>query len=301
MQIIRNTDEMKPCALALGNFDGLHKAHVKIIKDCTAYAKANKLMCGVFLFENHTDEVCKGNKVELLTTLEEKISIIKSLGADFIFVKHFDEETMNMNPEDFFSYLCDKLLAKALFAGFDYTFGKKATGDVKTLLKKGKESDIFVKISDEIKINDKSVKSNAIRDFIKNGEIEKANEYLGRDYSISGIVSYGKQNGRRMGFPTANIDYDKNKLLPSDGVYKGVAKVEDREYQALINIGKNPTFNAGVRTLEAHLLGFCGDLYTKAIAIEIRSKIRDEIKFNNIEELKEQIKRDIKSFADKEI
>ena len=301
MEVIRNCDKMHPCALALGNFDGLHKAHIKIIKDCVVYAKANKLKSGVFLFENHTDEVCKGKKVELLTTLAEKISIIKSLGADFIFVKHFDEETMNMNPLNFFSFLCERLLAKALFAGFDYTFGKGAKGDAKFLLQKGREYGVYLKISEEIKISDAPVKSNTVRVFIKNGEIEKANEYLGRRYFVSGAVSYGKQNGRRMGFPTANIDYDKNKLLPPDGVYRGVAKVEEKEYPALINIGKNPTFDAELRTVEAHLLNFTGDLYGKNITIEFDSKIRNEIKFNDIEELKEQIKRDIQNLINKEI
>ena len=289
MEIIKNPIKVTDCALALGNFDGVHRAHTKIIKNCVKYARENNLKSGVLLFENHTDTLLKESKIKLLTTLNEKLDEIEKTGIHFVFLLEFNEELMKTSPENFFEFLINTLRAKALFAGYDYSFGHMATGDASLLCRLGNESGIKVLVCKKIDIENSPVSSTKIRELIKSGDIKKANLHLGRCYSLFGKVVWGKQNGRLLGFPTANIDYDKNKLIPGDGVYFGYTIIDDKKFKSLINIGKNPTFNAEKRTVETHIIGFCGELYESFIKIEFEDKIRDEIKFNSTEELKEQI------------
>ncbi len=293
MKIIRNLCELKPCSIALGNFDGVHIAHREIIEKCRDYAKNNDIQSGILLFENHTQTVIDNKKFKVLSPLSEKIEMIKELGVDFVFIKQFDDATMKMTKEDFFEFLITKMKAKALFAGYDYTFGYKALGKSKDLLEMGEENGVYVEITDEIEIFDKPISSTAIREMVKLGETEKIKKYLGRSYCVSGIVEKGKQNGTKMGIPTANLKYDADKLLPSDGVYLGEFIINKNSYKSLINIGKNPTFDADKRTLEVHIPDFCENIYGKEVKVLFDKKIRDEIKFKTPEELTKQIKNDL--------
>lgn len=292
MKTITAFSEMKDCALALGNFDGLHIAHRKIIEKCKDYAKEKGILCGALLFDRHT-KAFFDKDVKLLTTTEEKIQLIKELGVDCVFIKEFDEETMKMSYGEFFSFLTDKLNAKALFVGYDYTFGYKALGDSKTLLKMCKEKNIDIEIIPRIDVGGESVSSTKIRELIKSGKTIEAQKYLGSMYVISGIVEKGKQNGTKMGIPTANVGFSEDKLIPSDGVYTGIFEVFEKKYKCLINIGKNPTFDAEKRTLEVHIPDFSGDLYNKPARVLFDRKIREEIKFNSSDELAEQINKDL--------
>ena len=293
MQIIKNPCDVPPCALALGNFDGLHIAHIKIINSCIAYSKSNNLKSGVLLFENHTANLCNNDKILLLTTLSEKLEILKDLRIDFVYIMPFDEGVMKMSPEEFFDFLVDTLKSKALFAGYDYTFGHKAMGNSHLLTDLSKEKNIYVNIIDKISLDNTSVSSTKIREFLSTGDIKKANEFLKRPYSLTGKVVPGKQNGRKMGLPTANVNSEDDKLLPQDGVYKGITIIDKKEYKSLINIGKNPTFNADKRTVESHILNFSDDIYNKEVTIKFLDKIRDEKKFSSIDELIKQINKDL--------
>ncbi len=292
MKTITAFSEMKDCALALGNFDGLHIAHRKIIEKCKGYAKENGILCGVLLFHRHTKAFFEKN-VKLLTTTEEKIQLIKELGIDFVFIKEFDEETMKMSSGEFFSFMTDKLNAKALFAGYDYTFGYKALGDSKTLLKLCEEKGIDTEIIPCVDVGGEPVSSTKIRELIKSGKTIEAQKYLGSMYVISGIVEKGKQNGTKMGIPTANVSFPEDKLIPPDGVYTGIFEVFEKKYKCLINVGKNPTFDAEKRTVEVHIPEFSGDLYNKPARVLFDRKIREEIKFNSSGELVEQINKDL--------
>lgn len=294
MRILNETNETIPCALALGNFDGLHSAHIKIIKSCAEFAHQNKIPGGVLLFENHTQSVVAKEEIKLLTTLEEKLKILEEIGVDFVYIVRFDEEFMRKTPEEFFSYLKDNLKAKALFAGFDYRFGYKAKGNVSSLKKMGDENNITVSIFDAINVCEDTVSSTMIRNLIQNGKVDSAALYLGRAYSILGKVVHGKKNGTKMGLPTANVEIGENKLIPPDGVYFGFTIVEGKKYKSLINIGKNPTFGENKRTVESHIIDFCGDLYESIVELELCEKIRDEIKFSSPDELIKQIKADLK-------
>ncbi len=293
MRIITRAEDMPLCALALGNFDGVHPAHVGIINACIENAKVNNLKSGVLIFENHTETVCKNKDIKLLTTLDEKLDIIDRLGVDFVFIKKFDEHIMKMNPENFFNFLINELNAKALFAGFDYSFGYMASGKADLLSELGEKNGIDVYICDEVDIDNEPISSTKIRELIKCGEVKKSKKYLNRFYEVSGKVVKGKQNGRKMGLPTANIDYHKEKLLPCDGVYSGYTVVDNKEYKSLINIGKNPTFDAVERTVESYITDFDGDIYGKNVTVGFYEKIRGEKKFGSMEELKKQIESDL--------
>lgn len=292
MKTITAFSEMKDCALALGNFDGLHIAHRKIIEKCRDYAREKGLLSGVLLFDRHT-KVFFEKEVKLLTTTEEKIQLFEELGIDFVFVKEFDEETRNMKPDEFFLFLKDELKVKAMFVGYDYTFGHKASGDSRLLLKMCNEKGMDIEIIPRIDIGEEPVSSTKIRELIKSGKTVEAQEYLGNMYVVSGMIEKGKQNGTKMGIPTANVSLSQDKLIPPDGVYTGIFEVSKQKYKCLINIGKNPTFDAEKRTLEVHIPEFSGDLYNKPARVLFDAKIREEIKFNSSDELVEQINKDL--------
>lgn len=284
---------MSDCAIALGNFDGVHIAHSKIIASCVSYAKKHGLQSGVLLFENHTSTLLDDKRITLLTPLSEKIKLIEQLGVDFIFLKSFDKATMHMTCQTFFDYLKNELCANALFAGFDYRFGYKASGDSTLLSSLCIKNNIFCSICEQITIDSTPVSSTLIRELVSQGSVSDAQKYLNRYYAIEGEVVKGKQIGKKMGIPTANISYNKDKQLPSDGVYFGYTIVDGKKYKSIINIGKNPTFNAQQRTVESHIPNFSEIIYGKYARLEFVDKLRDEMKFESINALKEQINKDI--------
>ena len=293
MEIITDFEKMQQCALALGNFDGVHTAHKEIIEKCRDYAKETGLLSGVLLFDIHPRTLF-GEEIKLLTTISEKQEMIKIMGVDFAAVKEFGESTMKMSPDEFFSFLVNQLNAKALFAGFDYTFGYKASGNTQTLVKMAEKAEIYAEILPQVRIDNETVSSTKIRELISDGKTLEARKYLGHMYFVSGNVEKGKQNGTKMGIPTANISFSKDKIMPSDGVYTGILEIEKRKYKSLINVGKNPTFDADIRTLEVHIPGFSGDIYEMEAHVYFDKKIREEIKFTSPEQLVKQINEDLK-------
>jgi len=300
MQIIRNVEKMKECVLALGNFDGLHKAHMKIIDGCAEFAHKNHIPGGVLLFENHTQTVLNDRKVMLLTSFDEKCSLLEKSNIDFVFTINFDSDFMKLSGKDFFDFLVNNLKARALFAGFNYRFGYKALWEAKDLKEMGAASDIAVSIFPEIVCGGQVISSTLIREYLMLGEMNKAAELLGRLYSVSGRVVSGKQNGRKMGLPTANVSCAENKLLPSDGVYSGYTTVLGERRKSLINIGKNPTFGNNSRTVESYIIDFDREIYDEKATIEFAEKIRGEIKFSSPEQLRNQILYDLKRVKESE-
>lgn len=294
MRIIRNgeKDSVKK-AVALGNFDGIHIAHTAVIKNCRKYAEENAMESSVFLFRNHTLNCIENRKVNLITDESEKLEILSELGVDSVYITDFDENIRKMTPEEFVKMLIDTLNPCAVFAGYDYRFGYKAEGDINTLIELGKEYGFDVVVTDEMKIKGEPVKSTKIRQLIADGEIYEANKYLGRPFSVTGKVVSGFQNGRTIGIPTANVEYSKCKLLPKNGVYMGYTTVRGKSFKSVINVGANPTIAAKKITVESHILDFNADIYGKTIKVEFIERIRDEITFKNLSELKEQIKKDI--------
>lgn len=266
-------------AICLGDFDGMHKGHREVFGKA-----AQKGDWGALLFTHNS----KGEK-EILT-LSEKLDLLKKSGAKYAYAADFEGELKDKTPEEFVDILAEAGVAAAAI-GYDYRFGRGASGDAELLKSLCEKKGIEVIVADAVAEDGEPVKSARIRELIKDGEIEAANRLLDSHYIISGRVEKGLGNGRIMGFPTANIAVPDYKLLPLDGVYKG--SVCGRT--AVINIGKNPTFCAEQRTVEVHILDEDKDLYGDTLTAEFERRLRGEIKFKNKEELISQIKKDIEN------
>lgn len=294
MEVIRGKIAYDGTVVALGNFDGLHVAHMTIIRSGIEYARENNLKSGVLLFEENTKSVTKG-KIELITPNEAKLELLEREKPDFVYMRSFDRDFMQKTPDEFAKYLADELRAKAVCVGYDYSFGYMAQGDVNMLKKLGEKYGFKVLITDVIKVDGRVVSSTYIRQVIKDGDMETAEKFLGRRYCIEGNVVRGKQNGRKMGIPTANVDYDINMALPKEGVYAGITYVRGKRLKSVINVGKNLTFGAKKLTVESHILGFDEDIYDEYIRVSFAKRLRGVFKFNSMSELENQIKHDIEA------
>lgn len=271
----------KNSALCLGNFDGVHLGHRRLFDFAGA-----KNGWGAMVFTANF----RGDKQ--LTTLKEKLDILEKLGADFAVAVNPDSEFLSLTGEEFYQILKNSG-AEKLVAGYDFRFGKGAECTAWDLADWCKRDGLLVHIEGEYDLLGEAVKSTRIREAVKIGNLPLANELLGYSYFLLGCVEEGLQNGTKMGFPTANVSYGKDKLLPSDGVYMGTIEIDSKSHRALINIGKNPTFDAQSRTVEVHIPNFYADIYGKSVRVEFLEKIRDEIKFDSVDQLIEQIKTDV--------
>lgn len=282
MEIYEFYGNSEGSAICLGDFDGMHKGHRRVFE---VAAKMGDF--GVLLFTHNSKD-----EKELLT-IEEKLNLIKKLGAKYAVAADFKKELKNKSCEEFVEILAS-LKVKSAVVGYDYRFGKGAKGDARLLEELCLRKGILVSVANAVEDGGEPIKSTKIRTLIEKGNICEANRLLGGPYIISGTVLKGFGIGRELGFPTANIEVPKCKLLPRDGVYGGRLGGK----KAVINIGKNPTFGAAHRTVEAHIIGENKDLYGKYVTIEITKRIRDEIKFGNKEDLILRIKEDIKSIKE---
>ena len=279
-------------AVALGNFDGLHIAHMKIIRDCVDIAKKRGVKSGVLLFEENTKSVAGSRPIELITTNEQKLTLLGREQLDFVYIRQFTKEFMKKSPEEFVRLLLKNLKVKIVCVGYDYRFGHKAEGDVNTLKELGEKYGFEVIVTDKITIDGETVSSTHIRGLVRDGRVDDVAAFLGRRYTISGEVVEGLKNGRKMGLPTANVDYDKHMVLPMEGVYAGITEVDGRRFTSVINVGKNLTFGAEKLTVESHILDFDEDIYGKNINVLFAKRLRGVFKFGSVEELKAQINSD---------
>lgn len=281
-------------AIALGNFDGVHIGHQKLILEMLNIANNMDLKGSVLLFENHTRTFLDGIGPRLLTSYEHKKELIKKLGVNIIYSMEFNQNIMKLSPEEFvLEILINKLNVKAVVVGMDYRFGHKAAGDSKLLKELGVKYGIQVEIFKPIYFNNEVVSSTRIRNSLFDGKLNEAKSMLGREYSIYGKVVSGKKIGNKLGFPTANIQPDINCVLPKNGVYSTLTKVEGINYLSATSVGFNPTFKEKAIKIESHIIDFDADIYDKIIELKFIEYLRPEIKFDNIELLKKQIKEDI--------
>ena len=295
MEIIHaeKREDYDAAAVALGNFDGLHVAHMKIIRGCVAEARARGIKSGVLLFEENTKSVTEETPVELITTNAQKIELLGREDLDFVYVRQFTDEFKRKSSEEFVKLLVKNLRAKIVCVGYDYRFGHNAAGSVGTLRALGEKYGFEVRVTDRVIIDGKTVSSTLIRELVRDGRVDEAVKYMGRLYTVSGKVVRGFRNGTKMGFPTANVAYDKNTVLPKEGVYAGFTEADGARYKSVINVGKNPTFDAKRLTVESHMIGFSGDIYGKNINVSFVKRLRGDVRFAGVEELKKQINVDI--------
>lgn len=281
-------------AIALGNFDGIHIGHQKLIKTMIAKSRKLGIKSSLLLFENHTKATIDSNKPKMITTNEQKFKIAEGLGIDIIYIVKFDEKIMKLSAEEFIrDIIIEKMNGKLVVVGFDYRFGYKASGNAEYLLDLGRKYNIDVEVLDPIYDNNKVISSTTIRELIIDGDMIKVAEVLGRPYSIIGEVISGKNRGNKLGFPTANIEADNNYVVPKNGVYMSNAIVNGKKYISATNIGYNPTFNENMLKIETHILGFEGIIYGETIEVEFIEFLRDDMKFENKEDLINQMKIDI--------
>ena len=300
MEIIRYSKNIilpnKKRYIALGVFDGVHLGHQKLIKLTVDKARKNDGISMVVTFDPHPDIIINPeSNVFLLTTLEERISLIKDLGVDVFLIIKFNKVMSKMPPEDFISkILVDSLQAKELFVGFNYKFGFQGKGNPDILREYSKFYKFKTNILKPIAANNTIISSTRIKDYIKSGEIEKAKKLLGHAITISGRVISGKGRGRKLlNFATANIETPSDKILPVNGVYLVEIKIDNKNYYGLMNIGVKPTFKESERTIEVHIINFNKKIYNKKVVVNILKKIREEKYFKHPSLLKKQIEDDI--------
>tara|TARA_B100001250_G_scaffold412563_2_gene444114 strand:- start:3342 stop:4250 length:909 start_codon:yes stop_codon:yes gene_type:complete len=285
----------KGSVVAIGNFDGLHLGHQKVLKQAKEKAKKNKLKFGIVTFEPvpvmFFNKKIKNHRIN---NLEQKISGLKKLKLDFIRIIHFNKKFSQLSPEKFIKKIIfDNLKSKFVFVSKNFRFGKNRKGNINTL--KQNEKNFYYKtiISKPLKKNNRVLSSSIIRKNISVGKIKKVNRFLGRDWCISGKVKKGKKRGRQIGFPTCNLEL-KDYILPKLGVYSVKVKTNNFKRKGIANIGYRPTFNGKTLLLEVNIFGIKTNLYKKVIDVNFIKFIRGEKKFNSINELKIQIKKDIK-------
>jgi riboflavin kinase/FMN adenylyltransferase len=268
---------------AIGNFDGVHKGHQKLIEE----SKKHGYKSGVITLYPHPSVFLKKiPNFPLITPIEEKIKVLETFDIDYLVIIEFDNEVANMSKEEFISCL-KTLNVKALVSGYDFTFGKAAEGDIRDLAANFEFYEVKKHSIDGVRVS-----STYTRELLSVGDVKEAQNQMGRPYKISGKVVYGNQKGNRIGFPTANVDYT-NYYLPASGVYLVDVYVGDKKYNGMCNIGNNPTINYSATTkLEVHIIDFDGVLYGTDIEIEFVEKIREEFKFESKEALVEQLKKD---------
>lgn len=302
MEIITSLDaELKnkypATVIALGTFDGLHLGHTDVINTAKNYAERSGLKLAVFTFSNHPLALIRPDLVPVrIISAEEKIKLLESFGVDYLINIPFTEDFAALSPDEFldrlagFNYRC-------LVVGENFTYGFLGSGKTETLERSGRKNGFDVIVRPLVKMNGNVVSSTGIRNLIQAGHIEYANRMLGRAYAITGTIVHGEQRGRKLGFPTANIELLHGEMaVPAPGVYAVTASIEGSIYEGMGNIGNNPTFNDVEHArLEVNLFNCSGDLYGKTMSVQFHKYIRAEKKFSGVEELCRQIEEDKKA------
>ena len=286
----------KGSIILIGNFDGVHLGHQKLFKLAQSYKKKYSLKIGVINFDPMPKMFFNQSlKNFRLSSISQKINLLSNQSVDFIITKKFDKVFSKTKSINFIkNILSQKLDAKFIFVSNNFRFGNKREGDVKLLIENEKKYNYKVVKPKPLTVNHKIVSSSLIRGFLEKGFLEKANKLLNRKWSIEGVVQKGRQVGKKIGFPTCNIDI-KDYILANPGVYavKVLRKNNSRYIKGIANLGYRPTFNQKKLLLEVHLFNFSGNLYNKYLSVEFLKFIRREKKFKNVNQLRAQIKTDL--------
>jgi riboflavin kinase/FMN adenylyltransferase len=283
-----------PCVLALGMFDGVHTGHAWLLRTAREWGLLEKLPVVVCTFLQHPMAVIAPKNVPpMLSTVPERAARVAQLKADTLAVLPFDREMMNMTPRAFVDWLMNRFSPRHVVVGFNYTFGQNGEGDAKLLIKMGKILGFDVHIVSPVQVDGHVVSSSRVRSLLEQGNVEQASKLLEQPYAITGRVEHGKEVGRSLGFPTANVSIPKRKALPAFGIYVANVKTKGGLFPAVVSLGRHPTLPEGDITLEAHLLNCSQDLYGQKLRVKFLKRLRDEIKFAGVQPLKAQMERDV--------
>ncbi|MCM8710631.1 bifunctional riboflavin kinase/FAD synthetase [Clostridium sp. SYSU_GA19001] len=288
--------------IALGSFDGLHIGHMGLINKTLELSKINKIKSMICTFKNHPLSVVNKEKMpKLLIDNETKLNLLEKLGVDIVNLVNFNYDYMKISPEDFLLNMHRCYNLKGIVVGFNYRFGYKNSGSIELLKDYSSKLNFDLHVIDSVMYKSEVVSSSRIRSLIAEGNVSEANKMLLMPFMIRGVVVKGKQLGRTIGFPTANLSYDDTLLIPRIGVYFTVIKYKNLFYKAITSVGYNPTVNSVENnvSIETHILNFEKNIYGENIELYFIKRMRDEIKFNSLIELAYQLKKD-KEFAEKQ-
>ncbi|WP_203256069.1 bifunctional riboflavin kinase/FAD synthetase [Hyunsoonleella ulvae] len=284
-----------PTIVTIGTFDGVHVGHQKIINRLITLGKEEDFKSVILTFFPHPRMVLqKDSNIKLINTIDERSDILDALGLDYLLIKEFTKDFSRLSAEEFVKQvLVDKLNTKKVIIGYDHRFGRNRNADINDLIKYG---DVFGFNVEEISaqdINDVAVSSTKIRKALSDGNIQKANKYLGYPFMLTGTVVKGKGIGKDLDYPTANINIQEAyKLIPKQGSYVVRSTIDNKAVFGMMNIGMNPTVNGSSESIEVHFFNFDETIYGKNIQVDVLERIRDEQKFQSILELKKQLEKD---------
>jgi riboflavin kinase/FMN adenylyltransferase len=282
--------------VTIGTFDGVHVGHKKIIKRLVQIAEKENLQAIVLTFFPHPRMVVqKDTTIKMLNTIDEKNNLMETEGVDHLVVKKFTKEFSRLSAQDYVrDILVDTLHVKHIIIGYDHHFGRNRTANINDLKAFGELYGFKVTEISAQEIDEVTVSSTKIRKALLDGDIKTANTFLGYNFMLTGIVIKGKGLGKQLKFPTANISIKESyKLIPKNGVYVVKAKIEDAVVFGMMNIGTNPTVNGKVQSIEVHFFDFSKDIYGLQLEVEILERLRDEQKFGSLDDLKDQLAKDL--------
>ncbi|MDG1219672.1 MAG: bifunctional riboflavin kinase/FAD synthetase [Flavobacteriaceae bacterium] len=292
---LKDYNSTKPSVITIGTFDGVHIGHKKIINQLTSISSQNNLISILLSFFPHPKMVLQNdNELKLINTIQEKEGLLNSLNLDYLIIKEFTKEFSRLSALEFVrDILVNKLNAKHIIIGYDHHFGRNRTANIEQLKEFGELYDFKVTEILAQDIDDIAISSTKIRKALINGEITLANKFLGYNFFFSGNVVHGNNIGKTISFPTANIKIDAPyKLVPKNGVYIVKTTIDNQITFGMMNIGYNPTFNGKQKSIEIHFINFNKNIYDKTLTIEMILRIRNEIKFNTVDDLKKQLEQD---------
>ena len=277
----------------IGNFDGIHLGHKKIIDVVKCCSRENSTRSCVITFDPHPQRVLGRKEPFLILPLERRFEMFEGTGIDAVICINFTPELSKVGAENFVKdILLERLRIKDIVVGPKFSFGHKRQGNVDLLRSMGEIHGFNTVVAEAARVDDRVVSSSVIRNLVKDGEISEANQFFGYDYYIEGVVVEGERRGRKLGFPTVNL-YTEWELLPKPGVYATYVRLPDGFHGSITNIGVRPTFEESKLTVETHIFDFNEDLYGKKVRVNFVERIRDEKRFENVDELVAQIKHDI--------
>jgi riboflavin kinase / FMN adenylyltransferase len=297
MEHYRSLEEVKlqNSWVTVGVFDGVHRGHQRIIQRLTVGAHANGIPAVVLTFDPHPAKLFGRGDIKLLTLPGERAKLLGSMGVDVIVTHPFDKTVADTTAFDFMSYLKNRLGVKHLVLGYDSTLGKNREGNATRLTELGLELGYTVEVVSALSDESGVISSTETRKLIAVGNVAEAARLMGHPYTLQGLVMHGDHRGRTIGFPTANLAYSREKVIPAGGIYACWAKLGGERYRAAVNIGTNPTFTPDKQTVsvEAYLLDFDREIYDEVVYLEFVARLRDELKFNSVDALVKKIWEDV--------
>ena len=280
--------------LTIGVFDGVHLGHLHLIKRLKEIATQKKYLSGIITFTNHPAEILNTKfKPSFIMTSDQKISALEKTGVDFVIPITFNKEISTMSASSFIEDLKNTLNMKGIVVGPDFAMGKNREATTVKLQDLGIEKDFITEVISPQSLDGIELRSTSVRKFLQEGNIETTAKILGRNFSVSGLVTHGERRGRELGYPTANLKPPTNSLIPKNGIYATFTYVNEQKFLSATSIGTNPTFKGNNKTIETYILNFDKDIYNQTITIEFIERLRDEMKFESVKNLVSQMDSDI--------